>query len=73
MLEVVYHVATSLDGYIATSDGSVDWLSRFQAEGEHHGAAELHACADALLLSRHTYEFALQLGKGGVTGKIVLV
>jgi dihydrofolate reductase len=62
MLEVVYHVATSLDGYIATADGSVDWLSRFQAKGEDHGAAELHACVDALLLGRHTYEFALRLG-----------
>jgi dihydrofolate reductase len=62
MLEVVYYVAISLDGYIATSDRSVDWLNRCQAKGEDHGAAELHACVDALLLGRHTYEFALQLG-----------
>ena len=63
MLEVVYSVASSLDGYIATTDGGVDWLSRFQASGEDHGAGELYASIDALLLGSHTYEFALKLGQ----------
>src|SRR2546427_2647910 len=63
MLEIIYYVASSLDGYIATADGSVDWLSRFHAAGEDHGAGELHASIDAFLLGSHTYEFALQLGR----------
>jgi len=63
MFEVVYYVASSLDGYIATADGSVDWLSRFQNAGEDHGAGELHASVHALLLGSHTYEFALKLGQ----------
>ena len=62
MLEVIYYVATSLDGYIATEDGSVDWLSRFHTAGENHGAGELEASVDALLLGSRTYEFALKLG-----------
>src|SRR6059058_6099803 len=62
MPEVIYYVASSLDGYIATADGSVDWLSRFHTAGEDHGAAELEASVDALLLGSHTYEFALKLG-----------
>lgn len=62
MLEVIYSVASSLDGYIATTDGGVDWLSRFHASGEDHGAGELHSSADALLLGSRTYEFALKLG-----------
>ena len=62
MVEVVYYVATSLDGYIATTDGRVDWLSWFHSSGEDHGAGNLHASSDALLLGSHTYEFALQLG-----------
>src|SRR5437762_10558415 len=63
MPEVIYYVASSLDGYIATADGSVDWLSRFHSAGEDHGAAELEASVDALLLGSHTYEFALKLGQ----------
>src|SRR5437868_661237 len=62
MLEVVYYVASSLDGYIATADGRVDWLTRFHVAGEDHGTGVLHASIDALLLGSHTYEFALQLG-----------
>ena len=63
MCEIVYYVACSLDAYIATPDGSVDWLSRFHTAGEDHGAGELHASVDALLLGSHTYEFALKLGQ----------
>ena len=63
MPEVIYYVATSLDGYIATADGGVEWLSRFHAAGEDHGAGELQASVDALLLGSHTYEFALNLGQ----------
>ena len=63
MLEIVYYVASSLDGYIATEDGSVEWLSSFHIAGEDHGAVELGASSDALLLGSHTYEFALKLGQ----------
>jgi dihydrofolate reductase len=62
MLEVVYYVASSLDGYIATADGSVDWLARVHTAGEDHGASELQKSVDALLLGSRTYEFALTLG-----------
>ena len=62
MTETIYYVAGSLDGYIATSDGGVDWLSRFHGTGEEHGAGDLEASVDALLLGSHTYEFALKLG-----------
>jgi dihydrofolate reductase len=63
MPEIIYHVASSLDGYIATKDGSVDWLSRFQRRGEDQGVGDLEASVDELLLGSHTYEFALKLGR----------
>src|SRR6184192_935638 len=63
MPQVIYYVASSLDGYIASADGSVEWLRPFQAQREDHGATALHASVDALLLGSHTYEFALQLGQ----------
>ena len=61
-LEVIYYVASTLDGFIATRDGSVGWLSPFQAAREDHGANELQASVDALLLGSRTYEFALGFG-----------
>jgi len=63
MIEIIYYVATSVDGYIATADGKVDWLSQFHVAGEDHGAGELQASVDALLLGSRTYEFALMLGQ----------
>jgi len=63
MPEVVYYVAASLDRYIATDDGGVDWLSPFQNAGEDHGAGDLYSSVDALLMGSHTYEFALKLGQ----------
>jgi dihydrofolate reductase len=68
MLDIVYYVATSLDGYIATEDGGVDWLGRIGTAGEDHGAGDLQASVDALLLGSHTYEFALKLGQWPAPG-----
>lgn len=60
--EIIYYVACSLDGFIATENGGVDWLEPFQRTGEDHGAGELQASVDALLLGSKTYEFALKFG-----------
>ena len=62
MIDVIYYVASSLDCYIATADGSVDWLSRFRLAREDHGFGEVYTSVDALLLGSRTYEFALKLG-----------
>jgi dihydrofolate reductase len=61
-VEIIYYVACSVDGFIATEEGGVDWLEPFQKAGEDHGAAELQNSVDALLLGSKTYEFALKLG-----------
>src|SRR5689334_16784543 len=60
MIDITYYVASSLDGYIATEDGSVDWLTSFQAQEEDHGFLQLYASVDVLLMGSHTYEFALK-------------
>ena len=60
--EVVYYVASSLDGYIATPDGGVDWLTPFQAGGEDYGFADFYRSVDALVMGSRTYEVSLQLG-----------
>lgn len=53
-------VGTSLDGFIARSDGKLDFLSR--TGGEPHGFEEFMASVDALVMGRKTYEVVLDFG-----------
>jgi dihydrofolate reductase len=50
-------IAASLDGYIARSDGRVDWLSRFEALGnDYYGYQAFFDSVDALVVGRGTYD-----------------
>jgi dihydrofolate reductase len=49
-------VGVSVDGFIARTDGSLDFLS---PGGEPHGYEEFMATVDALLIGRKTYETVL--------------
>ena len=49
-------IATSLDGFIARRDGSIDWLSIVETPGEDYGYATFFAGVDALILGRRTYD-----------------
>jgi dihydrofolate reductase len=50
-------VGTSLDGFIARSDGALDFLP--PGGGEPHGYDEFLASVDALVIGRKTYEVVL--------------
>ena len=52
-------VGTSLDGFIARSNGSYDFLTA--AGGEPHGYDEFMSTVDTLVIGRHTFEAVLQL------------
>ena len=55
-------IATSLDGFIARADGSLDWLDDAQSlipEGEDCGYLEFMASIDGLVMGRHTFERVL--------------
>jgi dihydrofolate reductase len=52
-------VGTSLDGFIARSNGSFDFL--FPAGAEPHGYDEFMATIDALVIGRNTFEVVLKL------------
>src|ERR1700724_602758 len=52
-------VGTSLDGFIARSDGSYDFLP--PGGGEPHGYDEFMATVDALVIGRKTYDTVLTL------------
>ncbi|MBF2028076.1 MAG: dihydrofolate reductase [Oscillatoriales cyanobacterium C42_A2020_001] len=68
-MQVIYYVATSLDGYIATPDGGVEWLPIPDREGEDYGYAEFYASVDAVLMGRSTYEKSLEFGEWVYPGK----
>jgi dihydrofolate reductase len=61
MRKLIYHVATSLDGFIAHEDHTIDG---FLNEGDH--ATEYFAALkndyDTVLMGRKTYDFGLQFG-----------
>jgi dihydrofolate reductase len=60
MRKIVYHIATSVDGYIAGKNGSVD---NFLMEGEHvSDFVESLKNYDTVIMGRTTYEFAFQYG-----------
>src|SRR5512147_1817254 len=56
MVEIVYYVATSLDGFIATLDGGIDWLPRLDPEGEDFGYRSFYESVDGLIMGRLTYD-----------------
>ena len=63
MMDVIYYAACSLDGFIATADGGVDWLDPYQGGEEDYGYAEFYSSVEALLLGSRTYEASLRLGE----------
>lgn len=70
-------IATSLDGFISRSDGSIDWLNEASAlvpEGEDTGYGEFMSSVDALVIGRNTFEQVLSFGEWpyGSTPVIVL-
>jgi dihydrofolate reductase len=57
MRPVIYYVAASMDGFIATPDGSVAWLANpaFALPGEDYGYAALLEAIDTTLMGHATY------------------
>ena len=58
-------IATSLDGYIARRDGSLDWLDEANARvpgGEDCGYRAFMDSVDTLVMGRNTYEKVLTFG-----------
>ena len=62
MRTVTYGAACSLDGFIAGSDGAIDWL-HFSRDVEEV-MAQYWSTVDAVLMGRKTWEFAAAQGMG---------
>ena len=53
--ELVVFIAASLDGYIATRDDSLEWLTGTEGDGDN-GYGEFLSTVDTLLMGRRTYD-----------------
>jgi dihydrofolate reductase len=53
-------IATSLDGYIARPDGTLDWLLSRDDPTEDHGYDAFIATMDCIVMGRGTFESVLQ-------------
>lgn len=60
--KVILYIATSLDGYIATQDENLDFLSVVEQEGEDYGYAEFIKTVDTVIVGRKTYDKVLNMG-----------
>ena len=59
---IIVHIGTSADGYIARPDGDLDWLTSRPAPEGFYGMNAFMKSIDTLLLGRKTYEVSLSLG-----------
>ena len=59
---VVVHIATSADGFIARPDGDLEWLTSRPAPDGFYGMNAFMRSIDTKVLGRKTYEASLRLG-----------
>jgi dihydrofolate reductase len=60
MRRIKMFIASSLDGFIAREDGSIDWLFT----DNDYGYREFYQSVDAVIMGRKTFEKGLELGGG---------
>jgi dihydrofolate reductase len=65
--KIIVYIATSADGFIARTDGSVDWLDRPRPKGDY-GMGAFYKSIDTILWGRKTCDMALDFQKKGVSG-----
>lgn len=61
--KLILYIATSLDGYIATEDDSLEWLFKIEGKGDN-GYSEFYKTVDTILIGRRTYDWVIDKEKG---------
>jgi dihydrofolate reductase len=60
--KIIVNIATSADGYVARTDGNLDWLTRRPAPKGFYGLPEFSRSIDAKILGRKTFDLSLKMG-----------
>ena len=58
-------ISMSLDGFLASKDDDLSWMSFVEKEGEDYGYADYSSKVDTYIVGRVTYDVVLKL-TGGV-------
>jgi len=68
------YIATSLDGFIATSDGGVDWLMETpNPDKSDYGFADFMDSVDALVMGRNTFDKVITFGEWPYTKPVFVL
>ncbi len=71
--QFLLYIATTLDGYIASADGGIDWLTSLDAVDEDTGYEVFYKTIDALVMGAATYEQVLTFGDWPYAHKLAYV
>lgn len=63
MGDVILYIAATLDGFIASRDGGIDWLKPFEQASEDYGFSAFYARVGAVIIGGNTYRQALGFGE----------
>lgn len=68
------YIATSLDGFIATKEGGLDWLMEIDnPTGDDFGFGEFIESIDALVMGRNTFEMVVSFGQWPYTKPVYVL
>ena len=72
---ITYYVAASMDGYIATENGGLEWLESAGkgGEGGDYGYSRFLANIDVIVMGRKTYDACIKFPQWPYPGKEVWV
>jgi dihydrofolate reductase len=60
--KVIVNIATSVDGYVARTNGNLDWLTTRPAPKGFYGLPKFSRSIDAKILGRKTFDLGMKLG-----------
>lgn len=62
--KLIVYISMSLDGFLATKDDDLSWLSAIEKEGEDYGYTAFTKTVDTYIVGRSTYDVVLNLTGG---------
>jgi len=63
MRKIILYIASSLDGFIARENGSIDWLKTYEGGKEDYGYNKFLDSIDTIIIGKKTYEQSLGFGE----------